>query len=207
MKMKAGVLTVCGAPRPFAKSKPIHVLEVDLDPPGEGEVLVKVGGGGLCHSDLSLINGDRPRPVPIVLGHEGAGEIVEVGAGVHDVKKGDHVCFTFNVSCGRCRRCLEGRPYICERSVSPRAAGQLLSGHHRLHLRRQAGEPSVRRVVLRRVRRRRSRLDRGDRPDPAARPGGAVRLRRRHRRRRGDQHRARSSPAARSPSSAWAASA
>ena len=100
MKMKAGVLTVCGAPRPFAKSKPIHVVEVDLDPPGEGEVLVKVGGAGLCHSDLSLINGDRPRPVPIVLGHEGAGEIVEVGKGVHDVKVGDHVCFTFNVSCG-----------------------------------------------------------------------------------------------------------
>ena len=89
MKMKAGVLTVCGAPRPFAKSKPIHVLEVELDPPGEGEVLVKVGGAGLCHSDLSLINGDRPRPVPIVLGHEGSGEIVEVGAGVHDVKVGD----------------------------------------------------------------------------------------------------------------------
>ena len=88
MKMKAAVLTVCGAPRPFAKSKPIHVVEVDLDPPGEGEVLVKVGGGGLCHSDLSLINGDRPRPVPIVLGHEGAGEIVEVGAGVHDVEEG-----------------------------------------------------------------------------------------------------------------------
>ena len=86
MKMKAAVLTACGLPRPFAKSKPIHILEVDLDPPGEGEVLVKVGGGGLCHSDLSLLNGDRPRPVPIVLGHEGAGEIVEVGAGVHDVK-------------------------------------------------------------------------------------------------------------------------
>jgi alcohol dehydrogenase len=138
MKIKAGVLTVCGAPRPFAKSKPIHVVELDLDPPGEGEVLVKVGGAGLCHSDLSLINGDRPRPTPIVLGHEGAGEIVEVGAGVHDVKKGDHVCFTFNVSCGRCRRCLEGRPYICERSVTPRAAGQLLSGHHRL---RHDGKP------------------------------------------------------------------
>jgi len=78
MKMKAGVLTTCGAPRPFARSKPIQVVEVDLDPPGEGEILVKVGGGGLCHSDLSLINGDRPRPVPIVLGHEGSGEIVEV---------------------------------------------------------------------------------------------------------------------------------
>ena len=72
MKTKAAVLTACGLPRPFAKSKPIHILELDLDPPGEGEVLVKVGGGGLCHSDLSLVNGDRPRPVPIVLGHEGA---------------------------------------------------------------------------------------------------------------------------------------
>jgi len=134
MKTKAAVLTQCGLPRPFATSKPIHILELDLDPPGEGEVLVKVGGAGLCHSDLSLVNGDRPRPTPVVLGHEGSGEVVEAGKGVHDVKAGDHVCFTFNVSCGRCRRCLEGRPYICERSVTPRAAGQLLSGHHRLHL-------------------------------------------------------------------------
>ena len=134
MKTKAAVLVECGRPRPFARSKPIEILELDLDPPGEGEVLVKVGGAGLCHSDLSLVNGDRPRPTPVVLGHEGSGEIVEVGKGVHDVKAGDHVCFTFNVSCGRCRRCLEGRPYICERSVTPRAAGQLLSGHHRLHL-------------------------------------------------------------------------
>ncbi|HZQ01245.1 MAG TPA: zinc-binding dehydrogenase [Reyranella sp.] len=134
MKTKAAVLMKCGEPRPFAKSKPIQTVELDLDPPGEGEVLVKVGGAGLCHSDLSLVNGDRPRPTPIVLGHEGSGEIVEVGPGVHDVKAGDHICFTFNVSCGRCRRCLEGRPYICERSVTPRAAGQLLSGHHRLHM-------------------------------------------------------------------------
>jgi alcohol dehydrogenase len=133
MKMKAAILTTCSAPQPFAKSRPLHVEEVDLDPPGEGEVLVKVGGAGLCHSDLSIINGDRPRPVPLVPGHEGAGEIVEVGAGVHDVKVGDHICFAFNVSCGRCRRCLEGRPYICERAVAPRAAGQLLSGAKRLH--------------------------------------------------------------------------
>jgi len=134
MKMKAAILTVCGAPQPFAKSRPIQVAEVDLEPPGEGEVLVKVGGAGLCHSDLSAINGDRPRPTPYVPGHEGAGEIVEVGKGVHDVKPGDHMCFTFNVSCGRCRRCLEGRPYICERSIAPRAANQLLSGAQRLSL-------------------------------------------------------------------------
>ncbi|HJQ59279.1 MAG TPA: alcohol dehydrogenase catalytic domain-containing protein [Vineibacter sp.] len=138
MKMRAAILTTCSAPQPFAKSKPLSIEEVELDPPGEGEVLVKVGGAGLCHSDLSIINGDRPRPVPLVPGHEGAGEIVEVGAGVHDVKVGDHICFTFNVSCGRCRRCLEGRPYICERAVAPRAAGQLLSGAKRL---RRGGEP------------------------------------------------------------------
>ena len=119
MKMKAAVLTACGAPQPFAQSRPLRIEEVDLDPPGEGEVLVKVGGAGLCHSDLSLLNGDRPRPMPLVLGHEGAGEIVEVGAGVHDVKPGDHVCFTFSVSCGRCRLCLAGRPYLCERSIAP----------------------------------------------------------------------------------------
>jgi len=133
MKMKAAILTTCGAAQPFAKSKPLSIEEIDLDPPGEGEVLVRIGGAGLCHSDLSIINGDRPRPVPMVPGHEGSGEIVEVGAGVHDVKVGDHICFTFNVSCGRCRRCLEGRPYICERSISPRAAGTLLSGGQRLH--------------------------------------------------------------------------
>jgi alcohol dehydrogenase len=133
MKMRAAILTTCGAPQPFAQSRPISVEEIDLDPPGEGEVLVKVGGAGLCHSDLSLINGDRPRPVPMVPGHEGSGEIVEVGAGVHDVKAGDHICFTFNVSCGRCRRCLEGRPYICERAIAPRAAGTLMSGATRLH--------------------------------------------------------------------------
>jgi alcohol dehydrogenase len=133
MKMRAAVLTTCEAPQPFAKSRPIRIEELDLDPPGEGEVLVKIGGAGLCHSDLSVLNGDRPRPVPMVPGHEGAGEVVEVGAGVHDVKVGDHVCFAFNVSCGRCRRCLEGRPYICERAIAPRAAGQLLSGATRLH--------------------------------------------------------------------------
>ena len=62
MKMRAAVLTTCSAPQPFAKSKPLSIEEIELDPPGEGEVLVKVGGAGLCHSDLSIINGDRPRP-------------------------------------------------------------------------------------------------------------------------------------------------
>ena len=134
MKMKAAVLHECGARFPFAESRPLRIEEVDLDPPREGEVLVKIGGAGLCHSDLSVINGDRPRPVPMVMGHEGAGEVVEVGAGVRDVRPGDHVVFQFSVSCGRCRRCLEGRPGLCERAAHARANNELLGGGKRLRL-------------------------------------------------------------------------
>lgn len=134
MKMKAAVLVECGAKQPFAESRPIRIEEVELDPPQTGEVLVKIGGGGLCHSDLSIINGDRPRPLPMVLGHEGAGEIVEVGPGVRDVKPGDRVVFQFSASCGRCRRCLEGRPGICEQAARAKADGQLMGGGKRLHL-------------------------------------------------------------------------
>ena len=85
MKIKAAVLRETGALRPYAVSKPIQIEEVELHAPKEGELLVKIAGGGLCHSDLSVINGDRPRPLPLVLGHEGAGEIVEVGPGVRDI--------------------------------------------------------------------------------------------------------------------------
>jgi alcohol dehydrogenase len=132
VKMTACVVREGGLGQPFAKSKPISIEEVTLDGPGPGEVLVKVGGAGLCHSDLSILNGDRQRGLPIVLGHEGAGEIVELGAAVNDVKVGDHVAFQFSASCGRCRRCLEGRPQICERAAASKAKGQLMSGAHRL---------------------------------------------------------------------------
>ena len=132
MKMMACVVREGGFPQPFAESKPISVEEVTLDGPGPGEVLVKVGGAGLCHSDLSILNGDRKRGLPMVIGHEGAGEIVELGAGVDDLKVGDHVVFQFSASCGRCRRCLEGRPQICERAAASKAKGQLMSGAHRL---------------------------------------------------------------------------
>ena len=78
MKMKAAVLRRFDAPQPFAKSKPISIEEVTLDAPGPNEVLVKIGGAGLCHSDLSVMNGARPRPEPLVIGHEGAGQVVEI---------------------------------------------------------------------------------------------------------------------------------
>ena len=117
MRIKACVVREGGLPQPFAASKPISVEEVQLDPPGPGELLVKIGGAGLCHSDLSILNGDRQRNLPLVLGHEGAGEVVELGPGVDDVNVGDHVVFQFSASCGRCRRCLEGRPQVCERAA------------------------------------------------------------------------------------------
>jgi len=132
MKMKAAVLRRFDAPQPFADSKPISIEEVTLDPPGPNEVLVRIGGAGLCHSDLSVMNGARPRPEPLVLGHEGAGSIVEVGSAITDVAPGDHIVFQFSPSCGRCRRCMEGRPQVCEAGAKAKAAGDLMGGGRRI---------------------------------------------------------------------------
>jgi alcohol dehydrogenase len=134
MKTKAAVLHEIGRPRPYAESRPLLIEELDLDPPGEGEVLVRIGAAGLCHSDLSVMNGDRPRPVPMALGHEAAGEVVEVGRGVSDLKAGDHVVMIFVPSCGHCLPCMEGRPALCEPGAQSNGAGALLSGAKRLHL-------------------------------------------------------------------------
>ncbi len=120
-------------PRPYAVSQPLHVVEVELDPPGPREVLVRMRAAGLCHSDLSVINGDRPRPMPMALGHEGAGEIVEVGAEVKDLRVGDHVVAAFVPCCGSCEPCTQGRPALCEPGFKANSAGVLLSGARRLH--------------------------------------------------------------------------
>jgi alcohol dehydrogenase len=79
------------------------------------------------------MNGSRPRPVPMVMGHEGAGEVVEIGSSITDVAVGDHIVFQFSPSCGRCRRCLEGRPQVCEVAAISKAAGDLMGGGRRLH--------------------------------------------------------------------------
>ena len=134
MKTKAAVLHEIGRPRPYAESRPLRVEELELDPPGEGEVLLRIGAAGLCHSDLSVVNGNRPRPVPMALGHEAAGEVVEVGRGVTDLVPGDHVVMVFVPSCGHCLPCTEGRPALCEPGAQPNGAGTLLSGARRLHL-------------------------------------------------------------------------
>ena len=130
--MKAAVLRETGAKRPYSTSQPIQIEEVEIDPPQPGELLVKIAGGGLCHSDLSIINGNRARPIPLVLGHEGAGEVVEVGAGVRDIKVGDPIIFQFSASCGVCQNCLSGRPQLCETHDKARAKGHLMAGGSRL---------------------------------------------------------------------------
>src|ERR1700755_2564045 len=130
--MKAAILTEMGRSRPYANSKPLVVEDVDLAPPGPGELLIKIKATGLCHSDLSVVNGDRPRPMPMVLGHEAAGEVLECGAGVTDLKPGDQVVLTFVPSCGSCLPCMEGRPALCEPGARANGAGTLLSGERRL---------------------------------------------------------------------------
>jgi alcohol dehydrogenase len=133
MKIRAAVLSAMGAERPYAQSKPLTIEEVELDPPGPGEVLVKIAAAGLCHSDLSVIDGNRPRPMPMALGHEAAGVVEELGAGVDDLKPGDHVVMVFVPSCGHCLPCSEGRPALCEPGAAANTAGTLLSGAKRLH--------------------------------------------------------------------------
>ena len=132
MKARAAVLGAMGAKPPFAQSKPLSIEEIDLEPPGKDEVLVRIAAAGLCHSDLSVINGDRPRPTPMVLGHEAAGVVEESGPGVEDLKKGDHVALVFVPSCGHCVPCAEGRPALCEPAAAANVAGTLLSGAKRI---------------------------------------------------------------------------
>lgn len=132
-KIKAAVLEKMGAAPPYASSQPLKIDRFDLDDPGPGEVLVRVRAAGLCHSDLSVINGDRPRPTPMVLGHEAAGEVEALGEGVDDLAVGDHVVMVFVPSCGHCVPCSEGRPALCEPGAAANTAGTLLSGKRRLH--------------------------------------------------------------------------
>lgn len=132
IRMRAAVLREIGLPAPYAQSRPLSIEEVELDGPGNGEILVRIHAAGLCHSDLSAINGDRPWPLPIVLGHEAAGEVVERGEGVDDLSIGDHVVLVFRPGCGHCARCAVGRPALCIPGGKANADGSLLGGHRRL---------------------------------------------------------------------------
>src|SRR4051812_34273936 len=128
MKTLAAVLRERGLPAPYAQSKPLVIEELDLAPPGPGEVLVEMAAAGLCHSDLSVINGTRLWPLPIVIGHEACGFVRECGEGVKDLREGDAVVFSFLPTCGHCPMCTAGRASLCEPGVAANRAGRLISG-------------------------------------------------------------------------------
>ena len=132
MITKAAVLHEMHLQRPYNKSNPLKIEEVELDSPGFNEVVVKVKAAGICHSDLSVINGNRPRPLPMVLGHEAAGIVIELGKGVKELKVGDHVVFAFLPSCGDCDYCQTGRAALCKPGAEANRKGTLLGGYQRI---------------------------------------------------------------------------
>ncbi|WP_370305813.1 zinc-dependent alcohol dehydrogenase family protein [Sinimarinibacterium flocculans] len=133
MKVRAATLREMGLSAPYAQSQPLQIGEVTLDGPGPGELLVRVRAAGLCHSDLSVIDGSRPRVMPMVLGHEAAGEVVEIGPDTPGFMPGDAVVFAFVPSCGHCDYCADGRAALCEPGAKANTAGTLLSGARRWH--------------------------------------------------------------------------
>jgi len=133
MKIHGAVLEVLGAPRPYADSTPVVVRELDLDEPGEHELLVRIEAAGVCHSDLSVVTGARPRPLPMLLGHEAAGIVEKVGALVSDVEVGQRVIMSFLPRCEECASCASDGRTPCEPGSIANAEGRLFDGARRIH--------------------------------------------------------------------------
>ena len=129
---RAALLRSAGLPRPYSKSRPLAIERLELPSPQAGEVLVKIRAASLCHSDLSVVNGDRRWPLPIVPGHEAAGIVAEVGTNIKSVVAGDRVALIFLTQCGTCPRCLEGKSFLCERGTQANHEGRLITGGPRL---------------------------------------------------------------------------
>ncbi|HEY7380896.1 MAG TPA: alcohol dehydrogenase catalytic domain-containing protein [Gaiella sp.] len=130
MKVRAAVLERTGGP--------LTVGELELAPPRDHEVLVRLGASGVCHSDYNAIDGTAETPCPAVLGHEGAGVVVAVGSGVTRVGVGDHVALSWAPSCGSCAECLRDLPWLCATAWPAMATGGLMDGTTRLS---RDGEP------------------------------------------------------------------
>src|SRR6218665_3182482 len=98
----------------FEAGQPLQIVEIDVEPPRKGEVLVRITHTGVCHTDALTLSGDDPEGLfPAVLGHEGAGIVVEVGEGVTSVKPGDHVIPLYTAECGECMFCKSGKTNLC----------------------------------------------------------------------------------------------
>jgi len=118
-------------------NKAVVVEQIAVDAPKRGEVTIKLAACGVCHSDLSATNGTLAMPLPLILGHEAAGEVIELGEGVASLKEGDHVVSSFIYMCGKCRFCASGRPVLC--SEQGKAVNTLPDGSVRTH--DAAGKP------------------------------------------------------------------
>jgi S-(hydroxymethyl)glutathione dehydrogenase/alcohol dehydrogenase len=124
--MKAAVLHKVGGP--------FRIEEVELLPPGPGEVRVRMAAAGVCHSDWHFVAGHLARPFPVVLGHEGAGIVEEVGEGVTRVQPGQHVVLNWSPACDTCFYCSRSQPYLCEIYAPVKRGGTMLDGTTRLRL-------------------------------------------------------------------------
>ena len=137
MNITGAVLEEIGRERPFAGSHPITISDLELQDPGQGEVLVRIEAAGVCHSDLSVVDGNRVRPVPMLLGHEAAGIIERLGAGSagsgrSKLAVGDRVVMTFLPRCGHCAGCATDGRLPCEVGTAANNAGTLVGGSRRL---------------------------------------------------------------------------
>jgi len=132
MQISGAVLTNHDREGPYERTRPVVVTELTLDPPGPTELLVRIEAAGICHSDLSVVNGNRERPLPMLLGHEAAGRVVERGAQVDDVEIGDRVVMTFLPRCGECAQCATDGRLPCAVGTAANTEGRLLGGR-RLH--------------------------------------------------------------------------
>jgi alcohol dehydrogenase len=132
MRIRGAVLEQIGRPRPYAESRPLSVGELELAPPGDSELLVRIETAGLCHSDLSVVDGNRVRPVPMLLGHEAAGIVEQAGSAVPDMPVGQRTVMTFLPRCGHCAACATNGLTPCEPGSAANAAGTLMAGERRL---------------------------------------------------------------------------
>ena len=122
--MRAAVLREVGAS--------LEIEDVELGPPGPGEAEVRLAASGVCHSDWNVVDGTTPNPLPVVLGHEGAGVVETVGTGVETVAEGDHVILSWLPACGRCFYCVRGRQALCDVAMADMFRGTLPGGELRL---------------------------------------------------------------------------
>ncbi|MDQ6740055.1 MAG: alcohol dehydrogenase catalytic domain-containing protein [Actinomycetota bacterium] len=127
--MRAAVLrSTVPAGTSYSTAKPLVLEELVAPEPRAGELGVRIVYSSLCHSDLSVVDGSRIRPLPMALGHEAVGRVLTLGEGVRDVSVGDHVVLVFVPSCGSCRACTAGRPALCHRAAVVNGSGDLLHG-------------------------------------------------------------------------------